>query len=462
MPRTTAKRHSPGPLGSVRRLPSGRYQAYYRHLGDTFTAPHTFPSLEAARGWLATERAERAAGNWRDPRVSQITLEDYARGWLDSRTNLAARTRGLYRRLLDQRVLPAAGDLERGRLALGRLAVVALTPALVRTWFAKMSADCARDATSGPDRRPWSRGSTHGPHPARAWAEANGHPIATRGRLPAAILEAWQLAGAPTPGQRPTRTGKTTAAQSYRLLHAVLGTAVLEGLIPTNPALVKGAGIVDHAERGTATGEEISRLAAAMPEHLAAAVWIAAWSGLRQGELLALARRHVDLSAGSLRVERALGRDRAFHRPKTRASVRTVYLPAFVVDRLADHLARFTAEDDPEALVFTSRAGTPVYAGHLHACFARARSAIGRPDLTWHDLRHTGATLAYQAGGSVRDVQRRLGHATSRAAMIYAHAADDSDRHLAARLDAMFGGSSDPAPRPPLYLVTHSPERTAS
>jgi integrase len=63
---------------------------------------------------------------------------------------------------------------------------------------------------------------------------------------------------------------------------------------------------------------------------------------------------------------------------------------------------------------------------------------IGRDDLHWHDLRHTGATLAYRAGASVPEVQARLGHTTMRAAQIYAHAADDSDRVLADRLDAMY------------------------
>lgn len=69
-----------------------------------------------------------------------------------------------------------------------------------------------------------------------------------------------------------------------------------------------------------------------------------------------------------------------------------------------------------------------------------ARAAVGRPDLTWHDLRHTGATLAYRAGASVPEVQRRLGHTTMRAAQTYAHAADDSDRIVAARLDELYAG----------------------
>ncbi|MFT4296945.1 MAG: tyrosine-type recombinase/integrase [Micropruina sp.] len=449
MPSATTKRRSRGVLGAVRRLPSGRFQASYRHDGERFTAPYTFDTREAANGWLAAERADRALGSWRDPRLGQVSLDDYARGWLAARTDLAPRTRDLYGRLLDARVLPAVGDPASGRLALGRLPLVALTPALIRTWFARMSADCARDAARPTRRRPAN--STHGPNSARAWAIAHGYPVKAQGRLPDAVLRAWETAGQPEPGTGPRkgRTGRTTAAQAYRLLHAILATAVTDGLIVTNPAMVKGAGTVHHPERETATPAEVAQLADLMPAHLSAAVWLAAWSGLRRGELLGLARRHVDLSAGTVRVERSLGLDRQLHRTKTRQSVRTVWLPAPVVQLLAEHLARHV-DAGPDALLFTSATGRPVAASNLLTAFHRARQAIGRPSLTWHDLRHTGATLAYQAGGSVRDVQHRLGHATERAAMIYAHTSDQSGKLLADRLGAMFWPDPDrPEPTSP-------------
>ena len=83
----------------------------------------------------------------------------------------------------------------------------------------------------------------------------------------------------------------------------------------------------------------------------------------------------------------------------------------------------------------------------LSHVFRRARRAIGRDDLTWHDLRHTGATLAYRAGASVPEVQARLGHTTMRAAAIYAHRTDESDRVVAHRLDELFRTEST-LPRP--------------
>lgn len=218
-------------------------------------------------------------------------------------------------------------------------------------------------------------------------------------------------------------------------------------LIAENPCKVSGAGVTRPRERGTASPAEVAALAKGMPPHLRAAVVVAAWSGLRFGELFALARRHVDMKAGTLRVERALDPDGTdtFGPTKTTGSVRTVALPGFVMDVLADHLRRFTGPG-PDALVFATRSGLPIASTNMGVMFGRARAAIGRDDLTWHDLRHTGATLAYRAGASVKDVQRRLGHTTARAAMIYAHAADDSDKILAERLDQAYRDDNNVTP----------------
>jgi integrase len=175
-----------------------------------------------------------------------------------------------------------------------------------------------------------------------------------------------------------------------------------------------------------------------MPARYAAAVWLAAWSGLRYGELFALARKHVDTETRTVRVERALinvpGQPLHFGQPKTRKSVRTVRIPSTVARLLAEHLDEHVPLE-PDALVFALPDGRPVANVRVSAWFRKARAVIGREDLTWHDLRHTGAMFAYRAGASVPTVQARLGHTTMRAAMIYAHAADDSDAVLADALE---------------------------
>lgn len=450
---SSARRH-PNDLGSVETLPSGRFRAYYRHDGRKFTAPHTFETKTAARSWLATERADRARGVWQDPNTSKVTVAEWADTWLASRTTLADSTRTHYKRGLAKFIVPM----------LGHVFLSDMTPPMVRRWFAEVSDLAAKTAR---DHITHGR-TTHG-HPARAWARANGHTVAATGRISPEVLTAWQTAqNATEAGSEGTgvRPGATAACHAYRTLRACLNAAKRDGLIASNPCTVEGAGEVRYAERVPASPEQVQRIADLMPPELRAAVLVAAWGALRFGELFALARRHVDVERGSVRVQRALTKTRGFGLPKTASSVRTVFLPRPVADALIAHMATFTA-DGPDALIFTSANGLPVRQGHVHKHFARARREVGREDLRWHDLRHTGATLAYTAGGNIRDVQRRLGHSTVRAAMIYAHAADEGDRYLAERMTAFFASppSQPEPPRPTLTIVaepTHHTEGTAA
>jgi integrase len=107
-----------------------------------------------------------------------------------------------------------------------------------------------------------------------------------------------------------------------------------------------------------------------------------------------------------------------------------------VLETLAKHLEEYTGPHADD-LVFTTATGRPVGTPQRSAFFGRARSTVGRPDLRWHDLRHTGAVLAAHTGASLVELQRRLGHSTARAALLYQHAADDRDQLLAQRLNEL-------------------------
>lgn len=373
---TTAARRSPGALGTVEQLPSGRWRAFYRRDGRKFTAPTTFATRAEGDAWLAGEFADRARGVWRDPQAGRIELGVFAREWLATRADLSPQTRALYGHVVATWIVPriGGGDSSRG-IELGTMHVGDITPATVRTWYAaalttahariveRRAADLAR-------RR----------DPARAWARAQGIRVADTGRLSPAVIQAWERAGRPMPARPavdvPENAGRTAVTNAYRLLRAVLNVAVSDGLIDRNPCQIKGAGESRSAERGTASPAEVAALAAHMPRRLAAAVVLAAWSGLRAGELFALARRHVDLEQQTVTVERALievrGQQARFGLPKTVKSRRTVSLPGFVVDALRTHLEEFTGRH-PDALVFTLDSGAPVSSARRTALFGRAR-----------------------------------------------------------------------------------------
>jgi len=444
----SATRRTPNRLGTVEPLPSGRYRAFYRREGRKFTAPRTFATHTEADAWLASEFADRARGVWRDPDAGQVTLRAYAADWLASRPDLAPRTQDNYRRNLDRWILPRVGAVGGSRgVELGAMFVSDLTPATVRAWRAGVFSQARESAA-----RQLARERERGEHPARAWARSKGMAVADSGRISPNVLAAWRVAGEPQPARAVLPTvvplesaGETTAAQAYRVLRAILSTAVTDGLLTANPAQIKGAGQVAHNERPTASPAEVAQLAAHMPARYAVAVPLAAWSGLRFGELFALARQHVDLEAGTVRVERALemvpGQPIRFGKTKTTKSRRTVHLPAFVVAQLREHM-RGHVGSAPDALLFPDANGLPTSNATISRLFRAARALIGRPELRWHDLRHTGATLAYRAGASVPEVQARLGHTTMRAANLYAHTAADSDAVLAQNLDALYAATA--------------------
>ncbi|WP_185734833.1 tyrosine-type recombinase/integrase [Micromonospora globispora] len=121
--------------------------------------------------------------------------------------------------------------------------------------------------------------------------------------------------------------------------------------------------------------------------------------------------------------------------PKSRASRRTVSLPPAVVAVVREHLAA-EVDDNPDALVFTTESGRPIWRGNLNKLidWKAAVARIGQPQLHFHDLRHTGNTLAARTGASTRDLMARMGHDSFQAALIYQHATAEADRAIAQAL----------------------------
>jgi integrase len=228
----------------------------------------------------------------------------------------------------------------------------------------------------------------------------------------------------------------TRRAHAYSLLRSIYTTAVSDDLVPTNPCRIRGAGASKKAHQTkVATLGELEVIVQAMPGRYRPMVLLAAWCGLRFGELAELRRRDVDLDARTVRVERAVtSRDGQVFvgDPKSQAGRRTVSLPPHLVPVVEQHLGHCDAGS--EALLFPAHHGGHLAPTTLHPHWAKARTAAGRPDLRFHDLRHTGATLAAATGATLADLMQRLGHSTSAAAMRYQHAAADRDRAIAEAL----------------------------
>jgi integrase len=231
-----------------------------------------------------------------------------------------------------------------------------------------------------------------------------------------------------------------TVAKAYRLLKAVLNTAVDDGAIRRNPCRIKGAGQEASPERPTLTIGQVYALADAIDQRYRALVLLAMFSSLRWGELCALRRCDIDLAARTVRVTRQLAEVRggfAFGPPKSAAGVRVVAIPDVIISVIQWHLTCFAQPGD-EGLIFTSPEGSLLH----HSNFRRrvwltALRAAGLGELHFHDLRHSGNTLAASAGASLRELMDRMGHDSERAAMIYLHGSDARQHQIADSLSKL-------------------------
>ena len=233
-------------------------------------------------------------------------------------------------------------------------------------------------------------------------------------------------------------------SKAYAVLRAIMNSAVEDELIDVSPVSIRGAGVT-RRKHGVepATLDELRIIVEAMPERLRLMVLLAAWCALRYGELAELRRKDVDLTNGVVKVRRAVSftpGGATVGPPKTDAGIRDVAIPPhlhhIVRDHLTDHVR--PAQD---SLLFRSDSGGHLYESVVYKRWNAARKVAGRPDLRFHDLRHTGATLAAQAGATTAELQARLGHTTSDAAMIYQHAAKGRDRQLARELSRLAAGT---------------------
>ncbi|WP_221176355.1 tyrosine-type recombinase/integrase [Nocardioides marmorisolisilvae] len=235
----------------------------------------------------------------------------------------------------------------------------------------------------------------------------------------------------------------TLRSHAYGLLRTILGQAERDGLIPANPCHIRGAGNAKRAKKvEPATLAELEQLVNAMPERYRLMVLLASWCAMRFGELAELRREDVDTKTGVIRIRRGVVRaagETIVKKPKTDSSIRDVAIPPHLLPLVREHLLKHAAPGRG-ALMFPARGGGHLQPSSLYRVYYPARLAAGRPDLRFHDLRHTGAVLAAQTGATLAELMGRLGHSTPGAALRYQHAAQDRDMEIARRLSALADG----------------------
>jgi integrase len=229
-------------------------------------------------------------------------------------------------------------------------------------------------------------------------------------------------------------------AKSYRLLRAILNTAVEDDRIARNPCRMRGAGTERTDERPMVDTDLVLALAEAIDDRLRAFVLLAGFAGLRTGELLGLRREDIDLLHGHIDVrvqaQEVARRGRVVSDPKSDAGRRTIALPTLLKEVLQMHLAAY-AQPGREGVLFTSSDGEPMTRRRLSLRWRATCRAVGAPPgLRIHDLRHHAATLtARMPGITTKELMARIGHSSPRAALIYQHATRERDQSIANFLD---------------------------
>ncbi|MFI8974247.1 tyrosine-type recombinase/integrase [Nocardia asteroides] len=369
-------------FGRLRKLPSGRWRASYTG-PDTavHNAPNTFDTKTRAEGWLAAERALIDREMWvapsrrDDPPVSPESEEPsppvlfgtFAERVIATRVSrrgqpIARRTKDSYRSLLRHHINPT----------FEMTPLPDITFEMVRDWYSNVAR------------------------------------IRSRGRKSNANQD-----GTDVP---------TARARAYEVLRMVMNVAVEDGHIAKNPCRIKGATAVQPAHDPTVLlPAEIGKLALAMPEELSVSVLLAAWCGLRPSETFEIRRRDFNADCSVMTVSFAAtyreGRVE-IGRPKS-GSTGPVVIPSHMRAAVRTHLDRFV-DSAPESLLFPDPGtGGTMREWVYRRIFKAACVKIGRPDFRPSEQRHTGGTVAAQAGGTLPEIMERLRHKTPEAAMRY-------------------------------------------
>src|SRR5215207_248530 len=235
------------------------------------------------------------------------------------------------------------------------------------------------------------------------------------------------------------------------VLRNALGQALKWGLVTRNVATLVEPPRVPHREmRFLSPDEARVLLTTARGERLEALYTVALALGLRQGESLGLHWVDVNFAAGTLRVRYALQRvDGSLQlvEPKTSQSRRTLIMPSTVATALQDHrkrqaLERAAAGDRwvETGLVFTTRKGTPLDARNVTGWFKKLLNSAGLPDMRWHDLRHSCASLLLAQRVHPRVAMNVLGHSQISQTMRYSHVIDELLAAAAASMEEILTG----------------------
>lgn len=245
-------------------------------------------------------------------------------------------------------------------------------------------------------------------------------------------------------------SSSTTVHHLHATIHKALKQAVRWNLVSRNVADFVDPPRISVREMATLSDTQVRTLLdAARGDRLEALYVVAVTTGMRQGELLALRWRDVNLESGRAQIRGSMQATKAglkIVETKTPGSRRQVALSQAARSALTHHRARQAEERlrvgsawEDNDLVFCNQVGRPIPASHLTMrSFQPLLIRAGLPRVRFHDLRHTAATLLLGAGTHAKIVSEMLGHSRIGTTMdLYSHVTPTMQQQAADTFDAI-------------------------
>jgi integrase len=237
-------------------------------------------------------------------------------------------------------------------------------------------------------------------------------------------------------------------------LSGALEDALKQGFVARNVAKLVDLPRVERYEGQVLTVEQAKKLLeAARGSRLDALLLVVVTTGLRRGEVVALRWNDIDLEKGVLQVRHTLariaGRGLVEGEPKSKAGRRKIALSRVVIEALKAHRvrqleARIKMGDrwKEGGLVFCNAHGTYFEPSHVWYLFKQLLKSAGLPDVRFHDLRHSAATVLLAAGVPLKVVSELLGHSSiAITADTYAHVLPEMQQEVVRKIDELYGSS---------------------
>jgi len=244
-----------------------------------------------------------------------------------------------------------------------------------------------------------------------------------------------------------------TVRLMYRILHVALKDAVRKKRLALNVCdAVDLPRLIQHEIQPLTMEQAQTLLDAARQGRLECLLTVAIVTGMRIGELLALRWSEIDLTNGILQVRHTVNRIKGFgiteSEPKTESSKRSITLPPFVIDALVQHRAsqneariRAGTKWQELGLVFPNTLGGYLRRPKLHTMYKKLLKEAGLPDIRFHDLRHSAATIFLSMGVHPKIVQELLGHSDITLTLrVYSHVLPSMQQDAMNKLDTVFRG----------------------